>query len=117
MVYRKKYEDSYLDNEDEDFDGDGISDGEKLATLILKKDKSEKEIALIAKITQRLFIGSRMPAGPGARAIQGLITVAQAYTSIEDEKNSTEIWTHLLDVAETTGNKDLYYTAMDGLAL
>lgn len=117
MAYRKRYEDSYLDDEDEEFDGDGISDGERLAVLIKKETKTDKDTALIEKLTSRIMTGSRMPAGPGAHAKEGLLLVANTYKDIDDEEGAIRIWTHLLTLAEETGDRELYYKAIDGLGM
>ena len=45
MGYRKRYEDSYLDDEDEDLDGGDKTDGERIVALLRKPTRTEKEEA------------------------------------------------------------------------
>jgi hypothetical protein len=117
MSYKKRYEDSYLDEEDEDFEGSAsMSDTDKLVHLILKKQPTDKEIRLIEKLTMRLVNGAKMPGALGESAVNGLGLATEAYNAEGRLEEASRIWAMLLDVAETTGNRDLYYRASDGLA-
>ena len=53
MSYRKRYEDSYLDDEDEDFDP-SVAPVDRLILLIQKKEKTERDRTNILKYTQQV---------------------------------------------------------------
>ena len=54
MSYNKRYEDSYLDEDDED-EADGRTDEERLAALLQKYPRTEKENDRLTKIADRLL--------------------------------------------------------------
>ena len=117
MSYKKRYEDSYLDEEDEDFEGSGtMSDTDKLVHLILKQAPTDKEVRLIEKLTMRLVGYARMPGAIGKDAVNGLGLATEAYNAENRLEEASRIWAMLLDVAEQTGDQELYYRASDGLA-
>lgn len=113
MAYRKRYEDSYLDEEDEEFAGDERTDGEKLVELIQKPLLSEKEEARKKRLTERLFMGARMPSTPGALAVADIALVAEAYVTLGNNDAAVEMWSRLSEIAEANGDRDLYYRALD----
>ena len=117
MSYKKRYEDSYLDEEDEDFEGSSsMTDTDKLVHLILKRQPTDKEVRLIEKLTMRLVNYTKMPGEIGKSAINGLGLATEAYNAEGRLEEASRIWAMLLDVAEATGNQELYYRASDGLA-
>ena len=117
MTYRKRYEDSYLDEEDEEFDGNGKTDGERLEILIRKDDRTEKEDAFIKKLTERLFTGARLPPPPGTLAIEGLKGAARAYGERGDAQSALELWGRLAELGAQIGNRELYYAATEEIAI
>lgn len=116
MAYQKRYEDSYLDEEEDDFDGAGFSDGARLVLLIKKTNLSQKEEVFLMKLTDRLTKTAMMPGTVGKEAIEGLVTSAEAYFDVGQKDMAIETWARLLDIAENIGNKDLYYKATDRMA-
>ena len=116
MAYQKRYEDSYLDEEDEEFIGNGLQDGDRLVLLIQKPNKTEKEIAFTKKITDRLTTWAKMPGSAGKEAVNGIIQAAEAYDELGQNEKAIEMWARLVDVSETLGNRDLYYTATERMA-
>ncbi len=54
MSYHKRYEDSYLDDEDEDLD-DGKTDEQRLTALVEKNPRTAKEDERLKKIAGRLL--------------------------------------------------------------
>ncbi len=72
MGYRQRYEDSYLDEVDEEFEGDERSDAQKLIDLIKKTVRTEKEDIRIKKLTERLIVGAKLPGPPGEKAIASI---------------------------------------------
>lgn len=113
MAYRKRYEDSYLDQEDEEFEGDDRTDGQKLAELILRPSLTEKEEARKKRLTERLFMGARMPSTPGAVAVADIALVAETYLSLGNNDAAVDLWSRLSEIAEVNGDRDLYYRALD----
>jgi len=113
MGYRQRYEDSYLDKEEEEFSGDASADGDKAVALIQKGVLTENEQGTLIRLLSRMYMYSRMPAGPGQRAIDGLKRSAEAYAEVGKETESTEIYAGLMEIAEEIGNKELYYLASD----
>lgn len=53
MSYRKHYEDSYLDEDDEDFDG--TTDEERLENLLNKNPRTQKDNDNLKKVATRLL--------------------------------------------------------------
>jgi len=113
MAYVKRYEDSYLDEEDDEFDGDGKTDAERLIALIQKDTRSQKEDERVKKLTERLFNGAKLPGPPGETAILGLGLVADAYVAQGNNDTALALWARLAEAATAIGDKDLYYQAMD----
>ena len=116
MSYRKRYEDSYLDDEDEDFDGTDRTDAERIVALLEKSARTPQEDARITKLTERLFVGAKLPGPPGEQAVFGLGMVAKAYAGLGIPDTATALWARISDTAEAIGNRELYYRAMDELA-
>ena len=114
MVYTKRYEDSYLDKDDEEIEG--VSDEDRLVGLIQKADKSDRDHSIIHKLTDRLTNGAKMPGEPGKIALDGLKMAAGAYRDTGQNEAAIAIWARLVEVGEMTGNKDLYYEATDQMA-
>ncbi len=54
MSYHKRYEDSYLDDEDEDL-ADGRTDEERLEILTKKNPRTPKESLQLKKVAARLL--------------------------------------------------------------
>lgn len=113
MGYRKKYEDSYLDDEEEEFDGTDTTDGERLVRLIKKGTLSDKEREMVPRLVERLFEGVKMPGGPGQVAKEGIIAVVRTYAETGAGERATALATRLMDLATATGNGELYYAATD----
>jgi hypothetical protein len=116
MTYRKRYEDSYLDDEDEEIDGDERTDAERIVALLEKPDRTPKEDARITKLLERLYVGAKLPGPPGENAIYGIEVVAGAYAALGAPDTATGLWERLGDVAGNIGRSDLYYKAMDAIA-
>ena len=116
MGYQKRYEDSYLDEEEDDFDGAGFSDSARLVLLIRKPGRSEKENAFLKKLTDRLTKAAMIADVPGKDAIEGLTTAAEVYFEIGQNEKSIETWARLVDIGEAIGDKDLYYLAVERMA-
>lgn len=116
MSYHKRYEDSYLDEEDEEFAGNDMTDGEKITTLLQRENRSQKDAALIQKLTERLFAGVTLPNPVGGGAVAGINLVAKTYASLGDPTSAVMLLERLSDTATVMGNKDLYYQAMDAIA-
>ncbi len=53
MSYHKRYEDSYLDEDDEDFDG--TTDEERLENLLKKDPRTQKDTENLKKVANRLL--------------------------------------------------------------
>lgn len=113
MAYRKKFEDSYLDEEPEEFDGKNLSDAQKVVLLIQKAEHTERDVAFIKKLTNRLELGAQMPGPMGTEALEGLQLIAEAYAAEEMDTEATETWARLVEVAQLVANKELYYYATD----
>lgn len=114
MAYTRRYEDSYLDNEEDEFDGKNTRDAERVVALIQKGEgRSDEDQALIEKLTGRLTLGARMPGAPGSEALEGLQLIAEAYAAEGMPTESAETWAVLIEIAEALGNRDLYYYAIE----
>lgn len=116
MGYRKRYEDSYLDDEDDEFDGDDKTDGERIVALLMKPSRTEKEEARIKKLTERLFVGTHLPGIPGSQAFLGLSMAADAYRDLGHTEIATQLWARILEVSEAVGNQEYYYKALDEMS-
>lgn len=115
MAYQKKYEDTYLDKDDEEFTGDDKTDAERIVALLEKPSRSPKEEVLVQQLTERLFVAAQLPGTPGEQAVFGLELVANAYKDLGLVDTATALWAQLSDVAGVIGNKELYYKAMDAI--
>jgi hypothetical protein len=115
MSYRKRYEDSYLDDEDEADDGLEKTDAERIIALLEKPSRTPLEEERIQKLTERLFTGAKLPGPPGEIAVYGLEMVAGAYKSLGATETAIAIWARLSDIAQIIGNGALYYKAMDAI--
>ena len=113
MAYHKRFEDSYLDGEPEEFDGKNLKDAEKIVILIQKTVRTEQDTDFIKKLTDRITMGAQMPGPMGQEALEGLQMVAEAYDTESMPEQATETWARLVEVAENIGNKELYDYAMD----
>lgn len=113
MAYRKKYEDSYLDDEDEEFEGDERSDTEKLIDLIQRPSRTPKQEEWVKKLTERLFEGAKLPKPLGEIAQQGLQLAATTYSDLGQTEKALALWARISDVATLIGDRELYYKAMD----
>ncbi len=116
MGYRKRYEDSYLDDEEEEFDGTDRTDAERIISLLQKHTLDQKQSERLKKLTERLFVGAELPGPPGALAIEGLAQVCNAYKEKGDIQTATALWFRISEVATKIGRSDLYYTALDEIA-
>jgi|GEM_PF-3911727 len=116
MGYHKRFEDSYLDDDGDELDGDAASDGEKLLALIGKPERTEKETARIQKLIERMLRSVQMPDPLRSQAIEGLETAAHAYKGIGAPEQALELWALLADVAGIIGDKNLYYRATDEMS-
>ena len=113
MSYHKRYEDSYLDEDDDEFAGGDMPDGEKIVILLKRENRSQKDDALIQKLTERLFAGVKMPNPIGAKAVAGIGLVAKTYVLLGIHTSAIILLERLSDTAASVGNKDAYYEAMD----
>ena len=111
MAYIKRYEDSYLDNEEDEVEG--ITDQDRIVGLIQKPDKNERDNSIIKKLTDRLTNSAKMPGEAGKIALEGLKMVAGTYRDLGQNESAISIWARLVEIGELTGNKDLYYEATD----
>ncbi len=84
MAYKKRYEDSYLDEENEDFDGSPESAKGHLMRLLQKKNKTQDDLDFMQKISNTV-------------------------TSVED-------WALIVETAESVGDRDFYYFAVDKMS-
>ena len=116
MAYRRGYEDSYLDQEDEEFDGSDKTDAERIIELLEKPVRTAAEDKRIQKLTERLFTGAKLPGPPGEQAVYGIGMVAKAYVDLGMADKAALLWGRLSDIAEITGNRELYYKTMDAMA-
>jgi hypothetical protein len=113
MGYRKRYEDSYLDEDEKDTDELGKTDSERIVVLLGKPSRTLKEEEKVKLLTQRLFNGAKMPGAVGADAVSELAAVAKTYADLGVPDEAVAIWAQIGDIAGATGNKELYYQAMD----
>ena len=112
-MYRKRYEDSYLDAEEDEFGGMNLKDADKVLFLVQKQMKGDTDRMLIEKLTDRLCVQAQMPGPTGKEGREGLISLADGYLGLQMSKETTETLARLLEVAEYVGDKDLYYLATD----
>lgn len=116
MAYMRKFEDSNLDKEPEEFDGKNLKDSEKIVILIQKTNRTESDVQMIQKLTDRITFGAQISGPMGQEALEGLQLVAEAYAAEGMETESTETWARIMELSDTLGNKDLYYYAMDKMS-
>jgi hypothetical protein len=112
-MYRKRYEDSYLDAEEDEFSGMNIKDADKVLFLVRKTVKGNTDRMLIEKLTDRLCVQSMLSGSMGTDAVEGLKSLVEAYGDMQMVKESTETLARILEVAERIGDRDLYYYATD----
>ena len=115
MAYRKRYEDSYLDKDEEEIPGDERTEGEKIVDLLKKPERTERDAEQIELRTDRLFKAARLPSTPGALAVVDIALVAEAYAARGDRATAVDLWSHLSEIAEANGDKELYFRSMDEL--
>lgn len=113
MAYQKRYEDSYLDKDEEEIPGDDRTDGEKIAALIQDPQLTEKEKDRVKRLTERLFMAARMPSTPGALAVVDIAHIAEAYAALGVASVSVGLWSRLSDIAEANGDRELYFRCME----
>jgi hypothetical protein len=117
MGYHKKFEDSYLDEEVDDFDGAGFSDGARLVLLIRKQNHTDREKVFLQKLTDKITTAAKIPGVSGSEAVDSLVNVAEAYYEIGQTEKALHMWARLIDIAEIIGNRDLYYKAIDRMEI
>lgn len=105
MVYRKRYEDAYLDDEDFDEEGNEVDQ----VSAFIQSGNEERAREMIRKFS----MGATMLGEPGKKARKGLVAAATAYG---DSDTAMALWAEILDAAETVGDKELYYLATDKLS-
>lgn len=115
MAYRKRYEDSYLDDEEEP-EGTPAGDITRLQRLSVKEDITAAEEQMVGEIVQRIATRARMVGAIGADALSALEYVITLYEARGALDEARKLWVILLECAEATGNKELYYRAADQLA-
>ncbi len=113
MGYHKRYEDSYLDEEDDGVEGQ--TDAERLVSVIGKPDRTEADMSRMEKLSHRLVMAAGMPGALGAQAVSGIAHAAQAYADAGDVAAAAALWARVADTAEQSGNRELYYRAVDEL--
>ncbi len=113
MAYRKRYEDSYLDKDEEEIPGDERTEGEKIVDLLKKPDRTEDVADEIEHRIDRLFKAARMPSTPGALAVVDIALVAGFYAAAGQRERAVDMWNNLSGIAEANGDKDLYFRCMD----
>jgi hypothetical protein len=113
MAYRKRYEDTYLDDAGEDENGQALSEGQRIAQVVLESDDIDARKGELDERVRKLFLTARIPAGPGREAIEGLQLVAEAYLAKGATSAARGIYADLLSLSEEIGNGELYYWALD----
>ena len=116
MGYRKRYEDSYLDEDEKDTDELGKTDSERIAELLRKPSRTLKEEEKIKLLTDRLLNGAKMPGQVGEDASIEIVSVAKTYADLGAVDLAVTLWEQISDIAGLTGNKELYYRSMDEIA-
>ncbi len=111
MGYRGRYEDSYLDDEEDD--ADGKTEVERIVALLEKAARTETEETQLGKLTERLFGAVRMGGAARKNAVEGIGTVADAYAALGMAEPAIALWARLSDIAEDVGDRELYYKAVD----
>ncbi|MEI6316850.1 MAG: hypothetical protein WCO65_03975 [bacterium] len=61
----------------------------------------------------QLVIKAKMGGSSAKDAVVGLIKSAEAYYEAGNNAKSIELWAKLLEIAEMTGDKELYYKATE----
>ena len=113
MGYRKRYEDSYLDDDEKDTDEIGKTDSERIIALLEKSSRNITEEERIKRLTDRLLEGAKVPGPSGVQAIGELTQIARKYTELGGVDSGMSIWLQISDIAGLVGNKELYYQAME----
>ena len=113
MAYRKRYEDSYLDEDEKDTDELSKTDAERIVALLNKPSRTLNEEEKIKLLTNRLLGGAKMPGEVGENAISELAAVAKTYAELGAVDTAVDLWAQISDIAGLIGNKELYYQAMD----
>ena len=113
MAYRKRYEDSYLDEDEKDTDELGKTDAERIVALLNKPSRTLKEEEKIKLLTTRLLVGAKMPGEVGENAVSELAAVAKTYAELGAVDTAVDLWSQISDIAGLIGNKELYYQAME----
>lgn len=116
MGYRKKFEDSYLDEEPEEFDGNDTTDAERYIRLYQKNPRTGEENSKLEKLMERMFLQAKLPGIPGREAKDGLILIARKQKEIGMTADSVVLLSRLSDLASLIGDKDLYYQSMDEMS-
>ncbi len=112
-MYRKRYEDSYLDAEEDEFGGMTLNDADKVLFLVRKTIKGENDRMLIEKLTDRMCVQAELNGSIGIGALEGLKSLVDGYFDAQMVKEATETLARILEVAERIGDKELYYFATD----
>ena len=116
MGYRKKFEDSYLDDEVEEFEGSDITDADRYIKILQKPELSSNDTDRLEALRERMLLQAKLPGIPGTVAKGGLITVARAYKGLGQLQNAVDLLVKVSDVATEIGDKDLYYQSMDEMS-
>ncbi len=116
MGYRKKFEDSYLDDEVDEFEGNDTTDAERYLRLFLKEIKSGEDLDKLEKIKTRMYLQAKLPGIPGVTAKEGIIIVSRQMKEIGKNAEAIEWLTKLQDLATEIGDKELYYQSMDEMS-
>lgn len=113
MGYRKRYEDSYLDEEENELEDVSKTDAERIIGLLQKESRTLPEEEKIKLLTDRLLMGARMPGDSGKSAVEELIQIAKTYGELGAPDISITLWSQISDIAGVIGNRDLYYRCME----
>ena len=113
MAYHKRYEDSYLDKDEEELPGDERTPGEKIVDILSQPERSERDKERVEQMTDKLFKAARLPSTPGALAVVDIALVAEKYASMDEIETAVDLWSHLSEIAEANGDKELYFRSME----
>ena len=61
----------------------------------------------------QLVAKAKMGGSTGKDAVAGLVKSAEAYFEAGNNAKAIELWAKLLEIAEMTGDKELYYKATE----
>lgn len=115
MGYRKKFEDSYLDDESEEFDGNDTTDAERYIKILSKEVKTGEDLDRMERLKERMFLQAKLPGVPGSIAKDGIIKVSHALIEVGKRADGIDLLTKLSDLATEIGDRDLYYLALDSM--